>query len=301
VDYSTAQAVFLGPPPEGRPAPRVPDTPARRLRDAAEPIATTHFWSERTNARLAELGLDFLTGYVWSRSAPLGRPAPSVVAAVMGAFEPGMITGLAVQAQAAADRDDVLRAREEATVEHLGELLAREDVGAAAAQLRRAVEALAGQVAGRPLFAGLVSMPWPESPLGQLWHAACTLRECRGDVHQAASITAGLSGTQMNLVTEYWVGWEHTAFTATRGWSADAMAAADADLVGRGLVAHGALTDEGRRLRDGIEERTDAALAPALAAIGDDLDALVERLDGWSARIIDGGAAPQDPYKRVSG
>ena len=301
MDYSQAQAVFLGPPPEGRPAPRVPDTAARRLRDAAEPIATIHFWSEHTNAALAELGLDFLTGYVWSRSAPLGRPSPHAVAAVMGAFEPGLIVGLCEQAQAAAARDDVLRAREQATVEHLGELLAGEQVEDAAAALRRAVDALAVDLAGRPLFAGLVGMPWPDSPLGRLWHAACTLREYRGDVHQAASIAAGISGVQMNLLTEYWVGWEPTTFAGTRGWSPEAMAAADADLGARGLVADGALTDDGRRLRDAIERQTDDAMAPALAAVGDDLDGLVERLDGWSEKIIAGGAAPQDPYKRVSG
>lgn len=301
MDYSSAQAVFLGPPPEGRPAPRVPDTPARRLRDAAEPIATTHFWSERTNAALADRGLDFLTGYVWSRSAPLGTPAPRVVAAAMGAFEPGLVIGLCEQAQAAASRDDVLAAREQATVEHLEELLAGEDVADAADRLDRAVDALAADVAGRPLFAGLLALPRPGSAVGRLWHAACTLREYRGDVHQAAAVTAGLSGVQMNLVTEYWVGWEPRTFAGTRGWSPEAMDVADAALTDRGLVAGGSLTDEGRRLRDGIEERTDAAMAPALDAIGDGLDDLVRQLDAWSARIIAGGAAPQDPYKRVSG
>ena len=301
MDYSQAKDVFLGPPPDGRPAPRVPTTPARRLRDAAEPIATVHFWSERTNAALADLGLDFLTGYVWSRSAPLGQPAPRVAAAVMGAFEPGLIVGLCEQAQAAARRDDVLAAREKATVAHLDELLEGEDVTAAADRLGAAVQALAGDVAGRPLFAGLVAMPAPASPVGKLWHAACTLREYRGDVHQAAAIAAGLSGVQMNLVTEYWVGWPPTTFAGTRGWSPDDMSAGEADLVARGLVADGGLTDQGQRLRDGIEEQTDAAMAPALAAIDDDLDGLVAQLDGWSATVIAGGAAPQDPYKRISG
>jgi hypothetical protein len=147
----------------------------------------------------------------------------------------------------------------------------------------------------------MLSLPWPASPLGQLWHAAATLRECRGDVHQAANVAAGLSAVQMNLLTESWIGWAPTSYTATRGWSPEAMAAGEAGLVARGLVTGGALTAEGRQLREDVEARTDAAMAPAVAAIGDRLDGLVAQLDAWSAKIIAAGAAPADPYKRLSG
>jgi hypothetical protein len=301
VDYAQAQAAFLYPAPEGQAPPRVPDTDARRLRDALEPMATVHFWSARTNELLTELGLDFLTGYVWSRAAPLGEPSAPVVVAALGVFVPGLIRDLYEQARATARRDEVLAARERGTVETLDAIIGDEDVTHAVAQLRRAVDALAPDVAGRPLFAGLLSLPWPEAPLGQLWHAATTLRESRGDVHQAANVAAGLSAVQMNLMTEHWVGWPPTSYTGTRGWSPEAMAAGAADLAARGLVADGALTAEGRRLRDDIECRTDAAMAPALEAIGPELDELIGRLDAWSASIIAAGAAPADPYKRVSG
>ena len=40
------------------------DSPARRLRDAVEPLATVSFWAEPVYDRYAALGLDFLTGYV---------------------------------------------------------------------------------------------------------------------------------------------------------------------------------------------------------------------------------------------
>src|SRR3712207_5859131 len=93
----------------------------------------------------------------------------------------------------------------------------------------------------------------------------------------------------------------YTEYAGTRGWSAEAMAEADADLVRRGLVADGALTEQGRRLRDGIEQQTEAALAPVLAAIGPELPALTRQLDEWSAAIVTGGAAPPDVYKRISG
>lgn len=301
MDYAEARAAFLVPPAKERPAPRLPDTPARRLRDAAEAIATASFWTPQVNDRFAALGLDFLTGYVWGRAAPMGEPSAPVVVAAFAVFEPGLITALYEQARATASRKDVLAAREEGTVAGLHEVLPDADVGDAVELLRRATDLAARDVAGRPLFAGLVSLPWPGDPLGQLWHGASLLREYRGDVHVAASVAAGLSGLEMNLLTEYWIGWEPTSYTGTRGWRPDVMAAAQDGLARRGLIADGGLTEPGRRLREDVEARTDAALQPALAAIGPGLDHLTRQLDEWSAALIAAGAAPPDLYKRISG
>ncbi|MDP9429181.1 MAG: hypothetical protein M3Q47_10060 [Actinomycetota bacterium] len=301
MDFAQAQQVFLTPPDAERPPAGVSDTPARRLRDAAEPIATISIWGRQVNERLSDLGLNFLTGYVWARAAPMGEPAAAVVVAAFGVFEPGLITALYEEARGKATRIDVLAAREEGAVESLRELLPHAAVADAVAALRRGTDVAAQHLVGRPLFAGLVSLPWPEDPLGQLWHAATMLREYRGDVHQAANVAADLTGVQMNLMTEYWVGWAHTEYAGTRGWSAEAMAEADADLVRRGLVTDGALTEQGRRLRDGIEQQTEAALMPVLDAIGPELPALTRQLHEWSAAIVASGGAPPDVYKRISG
>ena len=304
MDYTELATAFLGEPTPGRAAPRVPGGPARLLRDAAEPIATIGFWGRPAYDALAELGLEFLTGYVWGRTAPMGEPTAPVVVAAFGVFEPGLVTSLYEQARGLCTRAQVLAAREVGAVASLHELLPdvpTGDVAAAVELLRRATDVAAADVAGRPLFAGLASLPWPEDPLGQLWHAANLLREYRGDVHQAANVAAGLTGVQMNLVTEYWVGWEPTAYAGTRGWAPEVMAAADADLVARGWVAGGALTARGQQQRDDIEAQTDAALERVLSPVGDDLPALTDLLDRWSAAIVAGGAAPPDPYKRVSG
>ena len=301
MDYATARTVFLAPPPAGRPAPRVPDTPGRRLRDAAEPIATIYIWGRQVNERLAALGLDFRTGYLWTRTAPMGEPTADVVVAAFGVFEPSRLTVPYEAARRTASREKVLAAREEGSVESLRELLPDADVGGAVEALRRATDLAASDLAGRPLFAGLVSLPWPADPLGRLWHATNLLREYRGDVHIAANVAAGLTGVQMNLMTEYWLGWPPTAYASTRGWSPEALAAADAALVARGLVADGRFTEAGQRLRDAIEEQTEAAMRPLLDAIGPDLPELTRQLDAWSSRIVAGGAAPVDIYKRVSG
>jgi hypothetical protein len=301
VDFTEAQQTFMMPPDGVRPPSPIPDTPARRLRDAAEPIATISFWGKPVYDRLAALGLDFLTGYTWARAAPMGEPTPQVVAAAFGVFEPHLIATLYEEARSKASRADVLNAREQGVVQSLRELLPDVDVTDAVAALRRGTDVAAGHLVGRPLFAGLVSLPWPDEPFARLWQATTMLREYRGDVHLAASVASDLTGVQMNLMTEYWIGWAPTEYAATRGWSPKAMAEADADLVRRGLVADGALTEQGRQLRDGIERQTEAALAPVVDAIGPELPALTRQLDEWSATIVAGGGAPADVFKRISG
>jgi hypothetical protein len=174
-----------------------------------------------------------------------------------------------------------------------------DDAREAATLARRAAEAV--DVAGRPLAAANTGVGWPDKPHLVLWQALTTLREHRGDGHLAACVSAGLSGLEANLLTEMRVGWEPLAYTATRGWSPEAMAAATERLTRRGLIDGSALTEAGSALRDGIEETTDRLVQPVVDAIGDDLTGLVERLDGWARQIVDAGWFPPDPYKRASG
>jgi hypothetical protein len=61
------------------------------------------------------------------------------------------------------------------------------------------------------------------------------------------------------------------------------------------------LTDAGRELRESLERATDAPEQVVVYALGDDLDTLVERLDGWAQRVVDHGWFPPDPYKRLAG
>jgi hypothetical protein len=117
----------------------------------------------------------------------------------------------------------------------------------------------------------------------------------------AACVAAGLTGLEANVLTEARVGWAAQAYTATRGWSPEAIEAASAALTARGLLADGSLTAEGTALRDGIEEGTDRSVRAAVAAIGDDLPRLTKLLDSWSQQIVDRGWFPPDPYKRASG
>jgi hypothetical protein len=72
MDYATAYEVFFQPAPPDTPLPKPVEngSPARRLRDAVEPLATHPYWARLVNERLAERGLNFLSGYLWGRAAP---------------------------------------------------------------------------------------------------------------------------------------------------------------------------------------------------------------------------------------
>ena len=160
VSYAEVRKLFIETPaPEGRAASPVPDSAARRLRDAAEPIATISFWAPEVNERLEALGLHFMTGYVWARTAPMGEPTAPVVVAAFGVFEPDMITALYEEARGLATREQVLHAREQGAVEGLRRLLPDADVSDAVASLRRATGVAAADVAGRPARADYRAIP----------------------------------------------------------------------------------------------------------------------------------------------
>jgi hypothetical protein len=56
MDYAEAIGLFSAEPPAGTPVPAVVESPspARRLRDALEPLSMHAVWSRHTNAALAE-------------------------------------------------------------------------------------------------------------------------------------------------------------------------------------------------------------------------------------------------------
>jgi hypothetical protein len=302
MDYREAREAFFA-PRDGAIAQLGWASPARRLRDAIEPLATVSFWSEPAYDAYAALGLDFLTGYVFSRASVLGEPDPAVVASAFGVFDPDAVAALYTAGREACSLADVRAARLDGATAALhgalGDLEESSELADTVAALRSALES--APALGRPLFAGLAALPWPENLLARLWHACSMLREHRGDAHLAALVVAGLDGLQANLLTELWVGWEPQSYASTRAWSPEAMSAAAGALGTRGLSSDGALTDDGRVLREDVERATDAAEASLLAVLGPELDDLIERLDGWSQRVVDLGWFPPDPLKRASG
>jgi hypothetical protein len=301
VDYADAVAAFFVPRQEGTelPVAVTGGSPARRLRDACEPVAMHAVWNRTTNERLAQLGLDFLTSYVGGRGASLGDPAGAVVAAAFAWFEPGLVASLWEAARTALPAGRLAQARDEATVASLREVLAGEDPAEVANLLAGAAEAADGM--GRPLFSGRRADGRPRDAVHCLWWACGLVREHRGDSHVAAAAAAGLDPVEMNILTELWVGMPLLSYTATRGWSPDVMQRAVARLESRGWVRDGALTGEGLAERLSIEERTDAQEQPIVAALGGRIDEVCSRLNHWGQLCIEAGAFPPDILKRAAG
>ena len=299
MDYAEARAAFFQ-PRTGDVTPAATPSPARALRDALEPIATICFWSEPAYDAYAKLGLDFLQGYVWGRGSALGNADGAVAAAAFAVFEPGLVASLHDAGRAACSLDEIRAAKAQGSTAALEHVLGTPDgLDGVLAALRRGLDA--ADPAGRPLFAGLRATPWPGTPLGDLWHAATRLRELRGDGHVAAFVAAGLTGLEANLLTELRVGWDAQTYTASRGWSPEAMAAATDALTSRGLVSDGALTADGARLSQEIEDTTDRLMAPVVAAIGPDLAGITATLDACAAKVVAAGWFPPDPLKRAAG
>ena len=273
--------------------------PARRLRDACEPVAMHAVWSPLVRDRLTALGLDFRGAYVGGRAASLGDPPGPVVAATFAWFEPDALAAWYDTARSAVPRDELIATRDAATAESLAGVLAGEDPAAVADLLTEATAAADGT--GRPLFSGLRGRGRPADPFQRLWWACDLVREHRGDSHVAAANAAGVGPVAMNVLTERWLGMPLLSYTSTRGWPEDVMRAAVNQLEERGWLRAGDLTDTGRAVRAGIEERTDAAEESIVTALGDRLDEVCARLNAWAGRCIAAGCFPADPLKRAAG
>ncbi len=287
-------------PDDAPPPPPVMDAgPARRLRDAMEPIGQHTVWSRHVVDALAEVGLEFLPGLVWGRAAALGEPPAAVVLAAFGTWEPNLLTALHEAGRKACGRDVLLAARQSATIESLTAVLgtAGADVAPVADALRRAVDAVDGT--GRPLFSGIRALGWPEEPLGVVWRACEALRERRGDGHLAAYTVAGLSSLEMHTLLELWLGTPLGSHSGIYGWSADDVSASVARLESKGLVSDGRLTPLGIEVREGIEARTDALEEPVVVALGTHYDDVVDALNEWSAACVLAGTYPPDQYRRA--
>lgn len=299
MDYAAALDVFFTDPPDGAVLTAPTATPARRLRDAVEPLAMHAVWSAPVNAVLAEHGHDFLTGYVTGRGAALGEVPSPVVAATFAVFEPGLVDALWSAGRALLPLPELIALRDAATAASLREVLGNADVAPVVEVLERAVAGADGT--GRVLFSALRAQPALTDPVARLWRATDLVREHRGDGHVAACVAAGLDPVRMGILMEVWLGYPVGGYSGTRAWPQQATDAAVARLEADGLLAGGAITERGRELRDGIEAATDAAQDGLLAAVGADLDDVVAACAGWSQRCVEARAFPPDVRKRAAG
>jgi hypothetical protein len=176
MDYETCRSFFFAEPAADTPTPTpfASPSPARRLRDAIEPLACQAIWSKEVADRYVELGLDdWFAAYIWQRTAAMGTP-PTLAVTGLGVFSPDAVGPLYERAVAVIPRAEVVRARQEGAGRTVRRLLGDIDADATrvVTGLRRGIDA--AHATARPMFSGLSAEWWPEDSS----HSSCTRATC---------------------------------------------------------------------------------------------------------------------------
>lgn len=281
---------------------------ARALAAHLEPVVGQVYFASECHATYAALGFrdspTTISGvampdgpaYFTSRGAVMGHVAPHVVAAAFAVFNPAVVVPSVAFGWSLTDAATIFAARRSGAVAQLVRVVGPRPDGLARVNelLERATAPLRPE--GRPLFAGLRSQ-WddPADAWTRAFHLGDLLREFRGDSHTAAWISAGVDATEIGLLTELYLGIPLRTYSRTRAWNDADFDAATDRLRRRNWMTDDAFTTGGRAAREAIETATDAQLAPAIAALGDDLDELLATLAPWGAAIRAAGGYPRGP------
>lgn len=247
---------------------------ARKLWTLYEPVHAVTYFAPQARAAADAVGYrGFWMSYFAMRAAPLGPVGPDVATAAFYGFSPTRARRALPDAWRIAPPDQALQTRLAGADEALAAAWA--PLGAAA-RLEEAAElaeeaARAADTAGRPLAAGNAALPSPGQPRLRLWQAVTTLREHRGDGHNAALVAAGVGPVHAHLLKEASNETESDVLRTGRDWDDEHWSAAAAALRYRGWLSdNGGLTDAGAKARDDIEQRTDDAASAPWRTLGDD-------------------------------
>ena len=289
---------------------------ARLLAATLEPLIGQVYFSPECHKAYEELGFSPSPAtlnnvampdgpaYFTSRGSLLGQVQPDVIAAAFGVFKPAVVVQGVERGWSITDASTIFNARRTGAVAQLERVLgpANADVTRAAAVLERGADAMS--VPGRPLFAGLRAW-WddPDDAWTRFFHVGDMLREGRGDSHVVAWSSAGLDAIEIGLLTEAYIGLPLRTYIRTRAWNDEELDAAMDRLRTRGWFDGDVLSEGGRAGREDIEVRTDLQMRPALEAIGDDFDGVIELLRPWGDAMREAGGyigGPVDlwPHRR---
>ena len=263
-----------------------------------EPVHAQVYFVPEAQEEYAALGFDLVAnraaGYFPARAAALGAVSAAVVRATFYNFSARAVEAGMEGAWQTTSPQALVEARYRAADRALrrlcGDLLDSPEVAEAVELARTACEGCTPE--GRPLYAGNAALPWPQTPHLQLFHAVTLLREFRGDGHIAALVLEGVTGLEAAVMhVAQGDTWTREPLRRTRGYSTQDWDAAVAGLHERGwLDAEERLTDDGRVVRQRVEDRTDLLALPAWERLGEDgcarLRALVRPL---SRAVVDGG------------
>jgi hypothetical protein len=286
---------------------------ARRLGSALEPLTGQVYFSPECHANYQRFGFDASPGlangvalpdgpaYFTSRGSVMGQVSGEVVAAAFAVFNPEVVVPCVALGWSRTNAATICAARDAGAIAQLVRLLgeAPDGIDRVNDLLARAVDTLRPE--GRPLFAGLRSLAMPTSSMGAMWRMGDMLREYRGDSHTSAWVSAGVNATEIGLLSEMYWGLPMRSYSRTRAWTTNQFDAAAEHLRSLGLITDDAFTDAGRALRESIEVATDAQMAGAINAIGDDIDELFSILEPWGVTVRAGfGYLSSGPHDLAS-
>jgi hypothetical protein len=231
-----------------------------------------------------------------TRAAPMGRVKAEVVWSAFFNPSPAGIRRLIPAAWEAAEPDAILAAQAEALSGPLADAVTSMDPAdlVELAALSRAVsETAIENDEGRPLFAGLASLPFPSEHHMMIWHAAKLLREHRGDGHIAALVVEGLGRIDVLVVHAAFDGFSADMLRRSRRWTLEEWNTSVESLRERGWLTDAdepTLTEAGFARRRWIEDRTDQLAATAYEPIGNDgIERMIELGGRFTQALEDGG------------
>jgi hypothetical protein len=278
---------------------------SRRLAMALEPVAGQVYFAAECHRNYEQLGFSPSPGalangvqlpdgpaYFTSRGSVMGQVPGELVAAAFAVFNPEAVIRGVSTGWGHTDAATICAARTDGATAQLMRLLGDEPAG-----LRRVTELLTRateplRTEGRPLYAGLVSLGLPGTPVGDMWRLADLLREYRGDSHTAAWVSAGLDAPQIGLLSELYWGLPMRSYVRTRAWSNRHLDEAEEKLRQRGLVDDDGLTAAGRTMREGVESATDAQCVVVVRTLGDSFEELLDLLAPWGVVVRAGAGYP---------
>lgn len=278
--------------------------PARALAAALEPFAGQVYFSPECHhayealgfspspANMSAVQLPDGPAYFCSRGSVMGQVPGELIASAFAVFNPAVVVPAVDYGWTKTDAATICGARTDGATAQLERILDPEPEGLARVTelLARANDDLRPE--GRPLYAGLLSLGLPETPMGDAWRLADQLREYRGDAHTSAWTSAGFDATEIGLLSELYWGLPVRSYSRSRAWSDADFDAAEERLESRGLLADHQMTEQGRTEREAVEVATDGQCEPIVRALGDDLDELLAILLPWGKTIRDAAGYP---------
>lgn len=232
---------------------------ARALWQRIETLHAVTYFGDETVEAGKTLGLPgFWATYFAMRAAPLGPVGPGVVDATFYNFAPSFVRRWVPAIWDDASPEEIVRARSAAAAATLRRVAPDIDDAAEVVAQRLALACEHGSRSGRALYAANRDLAVPTDPVEALWQYCTTIREHRGDAHNAALLAQGIDGLEAHVMIAADGGSSPDDLQKTRGWTVDDWSSATARCRTRGIVeADGSLTEHGRQVRLDVEATTD--------------------------------------------